>query len=104
MIDLIIITIASLTVGYLIGWFVQGYVTFQRNLDKKIEADHKLLKPTGYFHLFKDKKGEWRFNILASNFKVIAVSEGYYSKRNAQVGLRSLWDTMNGILKYREKK
>jgi uncharacterized protein YegP (UPF0339 family) len=27
--------------------------------------------------LFKDKKGEWRFNFKAANGKIIASSEGY---------------------------
>ena len=119
MIDKIIIIIGSLTIGYLLGWLISSHQNFQRNIKnlenielriKEIEQDIKnynekyLSKPTGYFNLFKDKKGEWRFNILASNFKVIAVSEGYDSRRNAIGGIKSLHKTMNGLVKFKERK
>jgi len=44
----------------------------------------------GKFELWKDKKGEWRFNLLARNGQVIAVSEGYSSKAAAKGGIRSV--------------
>lgn len=42
------------------------------------------------FEVFKDKKGEWRFRLRATNGKIIAVSEGYASKRNAVMGTDSV--------------
>ena len=37
-----------------------------------------------YFELYKDKKSEWRWRLIAKNKKVIAVSgEGYKEKRSA---------------------
>ena len=44
----------------------------------------------GKFELWKDKKGEWRFNLKARNGQVIAVSEGYSSKTAAKAGIRSV--------------
>jgi uncharacterized protein len=38
--------------------------------------------------LYKDRKGEWRFRLVAGNGKILAVSsEGYSSKRNALYAL-----------------
>ncbi len=44
----------------------------------------------GYVKFFQDKAGEWRFNILGNNHKVVAVSEGYSSKGNAFVGAKNV--------------
>lgn len=44
----------------------------------------------GKFELWKDKKGEWRWNLKAGNGEVIAVSEGYTSKAGAKSGIRSV--------------
>ncbi len=44
----------------------------------------------GKFELWKDKKGEWRWNLMARNGQVIAVSEGYSSKAGAKNGIRSV--------------
>lgn len=32
------------------------------------------------FEMYKDKRGEWRFRLVAPNHKIIAVSEGYHNK------------------------
>lgn len=32
------------------------------------------------FEIYKDKRGEWRFRLVAPNHKTIAVSEGYHNK------------------------
>ncbi len=50
----------------------------------------------GKFELWKDKKGEWRFNLKAGNGQVIAVSEGYTSKAGAKAGIRSV--RLNAVL------
>jgi len=42
------------------------------------------------FEIFKDKAGEWRFNLLANNYKVVCSSEGYSSKRNALNGIECI--------------
>ena len=44
----------------------------------------------GKFKLWIDKKGEWRWNLVARNGQVIAVSEGYSSKAAAKGGIRSV--------------
>lgn len=35
------------------------------------------------FVIYKDKKGEWRFNLKARNGKIIAISEGYKKRDGA---------------------
>ena len=42
------------------------------------------------FKVFKDKKGEWRFNLIAKNGEVIASSEGYSSKAGAIKGVKAV--------------
>lgn len=46
----------------------------------------------GKFELWrsKGKKKEWRWNLVARNGQVIAVSEGYSSKAAAKNGIRSV--------------
>lgn len=43
------------------------------------------------FELYKDKKGEFRWKLIASNGQIIANSgEGYTTKENAKNGIESL--------------
>jgi uncharacterized protein YegP (UPF0339 family) len=42
------------------------------------------------FELYKDKKGEHRFRLVASNGQTIATSEGYKSKDSAVKGIESV--------------
>ena len=42
------------------------------------------------FELYKDKKGEFRFRLVASNGQTIATSEGYKSKDGALNGIESV--------------
>jgi uncharacterized protein YegP (UPF0339 family) len=55
-----------------------------------------LLNKRGYqtmaakFQLYKDKKGEFRFRLVASNGETIAASEGYKSKDSAKKGIESV--------------
>jgi len=42
------------------------------------------------FELYKDKKGEFRWKLLATNGQVIAVGEGYTSKDSAKKGIESV--------------
>lgn len=44
----------------------------------------------GKFDLWKDKGGQWRFNLKASNGQIIATSEGYSSKASAMNGIESV--------------
>jgi len=44
----------------------------------------------GKFELYKDKKGEYRFRLVASNGQTIATSEGYSSKDGALKGIESV--------------
>jgi uncharacterized protein YegP (UPF0339 family) len=44
----------------------------------------------GKFEIFKDKRGEYRFHLKASNGEVIASSEGYKTKASAENGIKSV--------------
>ena len=50
---------------------------------------HKPTK-TGKFEVYKDKAGEYRFRLKAANGEVIAVSEGYRSKKSCLNGIQSV--------------
>lgn len=45
---------------------------------------------TGKFEVYKDKAGEFRFRLKASNGQNVLASEGYKSKSGAQNGIRSV--------------
>lgn len=44
----------------------------------------------GKFEIFKDKKGEFRFRLKASNGQIILASEGYKAKTGAKNGIASV--------------
>lgn len=44
----------------------------------------------GTFEIFKDKAGEFRFRLKASNGQVIATGEGYKSRASAINGIESV--------------
>lgn len=45
---------------------------------------------SGKFEVYKDKKGEFRFRLKASNGQVIAVGEGYTTKSACLNGIESV--------------
>jgi uncharacterized protein YegP (UPF0339 family) len=47
-------------------------------------------KKAGKFEVFKDKSGEFRFRLVATNGQVIAASEGYAAKPSAMEGIDSV--------------
>ena len=42
------------------------------------------------FELYKDKKGEYRWKLIATNGQTIAVGEGYTTKESAKNGIESV--------------
>jgi uncharacterized protein YegP (UPF0339 family) len=44
----------------------------------------------GKFELYKDKKGEFRFRLVASNGQAVLASEGYKQKSSASAGIESV--------------
>ena len=44
----------------------------------------------GKFEVYQDKAGEYRFKLKAPNGEVIAVSEGYSSKKSCMNGIESV--------------
>ena len=45
---------------------------------------------TGKFEVYKDKKGEFRFRLKASNGQTILASEGYKTKASCMNGVKSV--------------
>jgi uncharacterized protein YegP (UPF0339 family) len=45
---------------------------------------------SGKFEVYTDKAGEFRFKLKAPNGEVIAVSEGYSSKKSCMNGIESV--------------
>ncbi len=56
--------------------------------DQAAKACETLTHPK--FELYKDKAGQFRFRLKASNGEIIAVSEGYTSKSSAKNGIASV--------------
>ena len=44
----------------------------------------------GKFELFKDKKGEFRFRLKATNGQILLASEGYKARAGAVIGMESV--------------
>lgn len=44
----------------------------------------------GKFEIYKDRKGEYRWKLLANNNQVIATGEGYASKAGCKNGIASV--------------
>ena len=46
----------------------------------------------GTFHLYRDKRGEYRWRLRSRNSKIIADSgEGYTAKESCQHGIALIW-------------
>ena len=56
--------------------------------DQTVENFEKQKNPK--FQVFKDKAGEFRFNLTAKNGQIIAVSEGYKTMANCIGGVESV--------------
>ncbi|MBP2146115.1 uncharacterized protein YegP (UPF0339 family) [Methanofollis sp. W23] len=46
--------------------------------------------PKGKFEVYRDKGGEYRFRLKASNGQVIATSQGYKSRESCMKGIDSV--------------
>ncbi len=42
------------------------------------------------FEIYKDKKGEFRFRLIAANGQIIATSQGYKTKKSCLNGIESV--------------
>jgi uncharacterized protein YegP (UPF0339 family) len=49
-----------------------------------------LLRGARVFELSKDKAGKFRFHLKAANGEIIAASQGYETKANAEKGIESV--------------
>lgn len=62
--------------------------------NKPITVSRKPIKrkpiKTGKFEVYKDKAGEYRFRLKAPNGEIIAVGEGYRSKKSCMNGIQSV--------------
>jgi len=66
-----------------------GYESYLGVVQKRITkiGSHK---PDAKFEINKDVAGEFRFNLVATNGEIIAVSQGYNTKDNALNGIESV--------------
>ena len=66
-----------------------GYASYMGIVQQRITklGDHK---PDAKFEINKDVAGEFRFNLVATNGEIIAVSQGYNAKESALKGIESV--------------
>lgn len=66
-----------------------GYGSYLGIVQKMVEkrGNHK---PAAKFEINKDIAGEFRFNLVATNGEIIAVSEGYKAKESCLTGIESV--------------
>ena len=58
----------------------------------------------GKFELYKDKKGEFRFRLKATNGQTILASQGYTVKRSALNGIASIQQNSQTKSRFQKKK
>jgi uncharacterized protein YegP (UPF0339 family)/sporulation protein YlmC with PRC-barrel domain len=66
-----------------------GYESYLGIVQKRI-TNLGNLKPDAKFEINKDVAGEFRFNLVATNGEIIAVSQGYNAKESALKGIESV--------------
>lgn len=71
---------------YYTSW---GYESYKGIVQKRI-TNLGNRKPDARFEINKDVAGEFRFNLIATNGEIIAVSQGYNSKEGALKGIESV--------------
>lgn len=59
------------------------------NVEDQTEAGYAVAK-NPKFEIYKDKAGEFRFRLKATNGQIIAVSEGYSSMASCENGIESV--------------
>jgi len=66
-----------------------GYASYMGIVQQRVTklGDHK---PDAKFEINKDVAGEFRFNLVATNGEIIAVSQGYNAKESALKGIESV--------------
>ena len=66
-----------------------GYESYKGIVQRRITKLGRH-KPDAKFEINKDKAGEYRFNLVATNGEIIAVSQGYDAKHSALEGIESV--------------
>ncbi|MBP3710617.1 MAG: DUF1508 domain-containing protein [Treponema sp.] len=71
----------------------KGIASVQKNCTGQVENQtekdcKKLSNPK--FEVYKDKRGEFRFRLKATNGQIIAVGEGYKAMTNCMNGIKSI--------------
>ena len=67
----------------------RGYESYMGIVQRRITKIGRR-KPDAKFEINKDKAGEYRFNLVATNGEIIAVSQGYNAKEGALKGIESV--------------
>lgn len=70
----------------------RGIQSVQKNacLAPEVDLTAKESAPSPKFEIYQDRRGDFRFRLLARNGKIIATSEGYTSKQACCDGIRAV--------------
>lgn len=55
-----------------------------------VPAQHFNVMGTARFEIFKDKRDEWRWRLVAPNNEIICQSEGYTTRQSAKKGIAAV--------------
>ena len=84
-------------IGVLIGWYLRPKKAEVRVSEPKVRVSEPKVRPKraerrrrSRFEVYQDKGGEYRFRLKAPNGEIIAVSEGYTTKRSCMRGIESV--------------
>ncbi len=77
-------------IGVLIGWYLRPKKAEARVSKPKVRPKRAERRPRSRFEVYQDKGGEYRFRLKAPNGEIIAVSEGYTTKRSCMRGIESV--------------
>ncbi len=63
--------------------------------------DNEVRSAKANFELFQDVSGQWRFNVLANNYRVMASSEAYTAKASAEKGVAAVIENASQRASYK---
>jgi len=78
-------------IGVLLGWYLRPKkAEVARVSAPEVRPPRARRRRRSRFEVYQDKGGEYRFRLKAPNGEIIAVSEGYTTKRSCMRGIESV--------------
>jgi len=77
-------------IGVLVGWYLRPKKEEARVSEPEVRPRRAKRRQRSRFEVYQDKGGEYRFRLKAPNGEIIAVSEGYTTKRSCMRGIESV--------------